>query len=121
MIAVLFLAAAAVGDPISGTWEGTSLCQVKPSPCHDEHVIYRVARLAPQKYRIDAFRSVGGKKIFMGPIDVTFEPSRHLLAGSFPGPRGTAQLRLSLVGKHLRGTMALGDGTLYRLIEVDKR
>jgi hypothetical protein len=44
MIAVAMLLAAAAADPVAGTWEGTSLCQIKPSPCHDEHVVYRFAK-----------------------------------------------------------------------------
>jgi len=54
MIALAFFLAAAAADPISGTWEGTSLCQVKPSPCHDEHVIYRVTETSVNHYHFDA-------------------------------------------------------------------
>jgi len=31
-------------DSISGTWKGTSICQVKDSPCHDEVAIYHAIR-----------------------------------------------------------------------------
>jgi hypothetical protein len=27
-----------------GTWKGTSICQVKNSPCHDEVVVYRISK-----------------------------------------------------------------------------
>ena len=122
MIAALLLFAANPADPIAGTWEGTSLCQVKPSPCHDEHVIYRATRTAPQRYRIDAYKRVAGQEQFMGPIDVTFDPAAGQLAGPVGNPgKAMGQLRLNLHGVRLSGRMTLADGTLYRLIEVDKR
>lgn len=120
MIGALILAAAAAADAISGVWEGTSLCQVKPSPCHDEHVVYRVTSTAARQYKFDAFKLVGGKKLFMGTIGLTFDPARHSLSGAIAGQRGTATVRFSLKANHLSGSMAL-DGQLYRLIEVDKR
>jgi hypothetical protein len=27
-----------------GTWKGTSICQVKNSPCHDENVVYHISK-----------------------------------------------------------------------------
>jgi len=119
MIAAAFLLAAA--DPVSGTWEGTSLCQVKPSPCHDEHVIYRVKLTAPQRYRLDAYKVVAGKELFMGAIDLTFDPARNELQGKIVGNRGSSDVQLTLKGVHLSGRLTQDDGTLYRLIEVDKR
>lgn len=116
----MLLAAAAASDPVSGTWEGTSLCQVKPSPCHDEHVIYRVTVTAPQRYRFNAFKLVGGKELFMGAIDLAFTPARSELLGTIAGQRGTAEVRFSLQASHLSGSMRV-NGQLYRLIEVDKR
>ena len=121
MLALALLLATAAGDPVAGTWEGKSLCQVKPSPCQDEHVIYRVKRMAPQNYRLEAYKLVGGRELFMGPIDLKFYPARRELNGSIPGIRGGSNLRLTLKGAHLSGRLTLDDGTLYRLIEVDKR
>src|SRR5437763_16943088 len=28
-----------------GVWRGTSLCRVRPSPCNDEVVVYRITRV----------------------------------------------------------------------------
>jgi hypothetical protein len=117
MIAAAILLAAAAADPISGTWEGTSLCQVRPSPCHDEHVVYRVTRTVPGRYKLDAYKIVGGKELFMGAMDLRFDPVGHALAGTIAGNR----VRLTLKANHLSGRLTLGDGTLFRLIEVDKR
>jgi hypothetical protein len=121
MIAAAILLSAATADPISGTWEGTSLCQVKPSPCHDEHVIYKVTRTAAQHYKLDAYKVVGGKELFMGAIDLTFAPALNRLQGTIAGNRGSSHVRLNLKGDHLSGRLTLDDGTLFRLIEVTKR
>ena len=119
MIAAAILLAAAAPDPIAGTWEGTSLCQVKPSPCHDEHVVYEIRRTAAQHYRIDAYTIVAGQKEFMGAIDVTFDPAGHELRSAV-GRGAPGSLQLTMQGTHLAGTLWLADGTLYRLIEVTK-
>jgi hypothetical protein len=122
MILALALLIAAPADLVAGTWEGTSLCQVKPSPCHDEHVIYRVKPSAPRRYRIDAYKLVAGQEEFMGAIDVTFDPAAGQLDGAVgKSGRPMGQLRLMLHGARLIGRMTQPDGTLYRLIDVTKR
>ena len=121
MIFAAILLAAAAPDPVSGTWEGTSLCQVKPSPCHDEHVIYRVTMTAPLHYRVDAYKVVAGKELFMGMIEFTYDPTRGELHATVVGNRGSSSAQLTLKANHMSGNMTLGDGTLYRLIEVDRR
>ena len=121
MIAAALLLAAASPDPIVGTWEGTSLCQVKPSPCHDEHVIYRLSFLQPRQYRIDAYKLVAGKEDFMGAIDVALNPAGSELDGPvMSAGQVRGELRLVLKGAHMSGRMIQADGTLYRLIEVTK-
>src|SRR5436189_4771434 len=82
MIALAILLAAAGADPVAGTWEGTSLCQIKPSPCHDEHVVYKIKTTGPRSYRIEAYKVVGGQELYMGPLDMTYDASKHLLSGS---------------------------------------
>ena len=121
MIAAAILLGAATADPIAGTWEGTSLCQVKPSPCQDEHVIYRVLRTASGRYKLDAYKVVGGRELFMGAIDLTFEPALNRLQGTITGNRGASAVRLDLKANHLSGRLMLADGTLFRLIDVTKR
>jgi hypothetical protein len=121
VIVAAILLATAAADPIPGTWEGTSLCQVKPSPCHDEHVIYRVTQTAFGRYKLDAYKVVNGKEIFMAAIDLTFDSGRSVLQGTIMGNRGSSRVWLTLKSNRLSGRLTLGDGTLYRLIEVTKR
>ena len=121
MIASVILLAATAVDPIAGTWEGTSLCQVKPSPCHDEHVVYRVSLEQPRHYKFDAYKVIATQRVFMGSIDVTLDPQGTQLDGLVVnGGRSLGQLHLDLIEGHLEGRMTLADGTLYRLIEVEK-
>ena len=122
MIAAALLLAAASPDAIVGTWEGTSLCQVRPSPCHDEHVVYRISAVQPLHYRIDAYKLVAGQEDFMGAIDVTLDSSGRELDGPvISGGQVRARVHFALNGSRLTGRMTGTDGTLYRLIDVTKR
>ena len=121
MIAVAILLAAAAADPLSGKWEGTSLCHVKPSPCRDEHAVYRLTQTAPGRYRLDGYKVVDGKELFMGPMNVTFDAGRGELQGTIGSNRGPSHLRLTLKSNRLSGRLTLGDGTVYRLIDLTKR
>ena len=76
---------------------------------------------APQHYRLDAYKVVGGKELFMGAIDLTFDQARSRLQGAIGSSRGASAVLLNLKGAHLSGRLTLADGTLYRLIEVDNR
>lgn len=123
MIALAFLVAAAAPDPISGTWEGTSLCQVNASPCHDEHVIYRFKKTAPEHYKLDAYKVVAGQEQYMGPIDFMLDASSHLLSGSNRDRAGVVHPWLfTIKGAHISGkALTAPDGQVFRLIEVTKR
>lgn len=121
MIGIALLVAAASTDPISGIWEGSSLCQVKPSACNDEHVVYKIIKSRSRGYRIDAYKLVAGKRSFMGAIDVVLDAAGAGLDGPvMSGGQQRGQLHLTLEGTHLSGRMILANGVLYRLIEVDK-
>jgi hypothetical protein len=119
MLALVLLIAAAPPDPVAGRWEGTSLCQVKPSPCHDEHVIYRIAATQPRHYRIDGYKLVAGKEDFMGTINVTLSGA-ELDGPVISGGKSHGGLHMILKGTHLSGRMTQTDGTLFRLIELDR-
>ena len=121
MILVPLLLAAAAPDPVSGTCEATSLCQVKPSPCHDEHVIYRISRAGAGRYRLEGYKLVNGKELFMGTIEFTFDAGRQQLHADIVGTRGSSTADLKLSGNRLSGNMTIADGTLFRLIQVEKR
>src|SRR4029079_9226504 len=46
-----------------GIWRGTSLCLVRPSPCNDEVVVYRITRLrSSDTLSVDASKMVNGQE-----------------------------------------------------------
>jgi hypothetical protein len=95
---------------------------VKPSPCHDEQVIYSFSHAKARQYRIDAYKLVAGQQLFMGSIDVTLDAAGTELNGPvLSGGQLRGRLHLTLKGSRLSGSMTVADGTLYRLIEVTKR
>ena len=123
MIAALVLLAAAASDPVAGTWTGTSLCQIKPSPCHDEQVVYRIANTGPRRYRIEAFKMVAGKEEYMGPLNMRLDASGLHLTGANRDRSGIDHPWLFTVqGTHMSGkALTKPGGATFRLIEVSKR
>src|SRR5437588_13074976 len=75
-------AAALVGD-----WTGTSLYQVRPSPCHDEQVVFRLSHPRQGKINVQADKMVNGKAVTMGADDCSYDPVSRVL--SWVSPRGT--------------------------------
>lgn len=59
-----------VGAPSPvGVWRGTSLCLVRPSPCKDEVVVYRITRAnASDSVSMDARKIVNGREEDMGVL-----------------------------------------------------
>jgi hypothetical protein len=121
MISLALLLAPGSPDPIPGTWEGTSLCQVKPSPCHDEHVVYRVRGTGRGRYRIAGYKVVSGQEQFMGNVDIAVDPKTGALLGTTLDRSGrSSSWTFVRRGNHLSGRL-ISDGALFRLIEVTKR
>jgi hypothetical protein len=61
-------ATAGASNPV-GVWRGTSLCLVRPSPCHDEVVVYRIARSsAGDSVSLDARKIVNAREEEMGVL-----------------------------------------------------
>ena len=94
-----------------GVWRGTSLCLVRPSACHDEIVVYRIARTkAADSLTLDARKIVRGEEQEMGILTCRFTSANGLLTCAIP--RGTWQFRVrkdSLVGE-----LRLPDNTKFR-------
>ncbi len=74
--AVSLCAVAADETQVLGVWEGESVCTIRDSPCHDEHVIYEIAadpqRPGDLNIKADAFKVVNGEKQFMGTLHCTY-------------------------------------------------
>ncbi len=99
-----------------GTWKGTSLCQVKNSPCHDEVVVYHVTK-ANANYEVVANKIVNNEEQYMGTIIFTFDESRKIYVS-----RDTvrnAEWEFTLSGNEIKGTLVYKN-ELYRLVDVKR-
>jgi hypothetical protein len=100
-----------------GNWTGTSLCQVKPSPCHDETVIYRITKAKePGKVVLQMDKVVEGKAELMGVLDFTYDKETGALVGEMKN--GVWDFKVK--GNKIEGTLVLPDKTIYRKISVKK-
>jgi hypothetical protein len=94
-----------------GTWRGTSICMVRPSPCNDEHVVYRVSALpARDSVAVDARKIVNGQEEEMGVLRCGVAATRPQVTCSMPN----GVWRLEVRGDSLVGDLRLPNDTKYR-------
>ena len=99
-----------------GDWAGTSLCQVKPSACHDESVIFRLSRPHDNKITVQADKIVDGKTVTMGSGEWTYDQSAHALTWQIP--RGA--WKLVVEGNEMNGTLVVPDNITFRRVHLTK-
>jgi len=105
-------------DSPVGDWRGMSICQVKPSACHDEDSLYHFKKLAkPGTFELQADKIVDGKPVTMGIGPCEYDASGQL-ACTIPG--ASATLAFDVHGDDMQGTMKLPDGTLWRKITLKR-
>ena len=94
-----------------GTWRGTSVCLVRPSACHDEIVVYRIARTkVADSLTLDARKIVGGEEQDMGVLTCRFTSPDGPLTCAIP--QGTWQFLIR--NDSLVGELRLPDNTRFR-------
>jgi hypothetical protein len=77
---LLTLGKVSTAQSLTGVWKGTSLCQVKNSPCHDESVVYHISKGSrSDSYQISASKIIDGKENDMGTLNFTFDPHQKIL------------------------------------------
>lgn len=99
-----------------GDWTGTSLCQVKPSACHDEQVVFRFSHPQSSKITVQADKIVEGKPITMGVGDWTYDSTTRSLTWQIP--RGTWKLIVD--GNAMDGTLIVQENVIFRRIHLTK-
>ena len=111
-----------VKDSLEGTWKGTSLCQVKSSPCHDENVVYHISKAANGKiYSIQANKVINGVEEAMGTLDGSYDEAEHILTVTMKDRQDRTNLWLFKIdGKKMHGTLTIDAKTLFRIIELKK-
>ena len=94
-----------------GVWRGTSVCLVRPSPCNDEVVVYRIAPTkSADSLTIDARKMVRGAEEEMGVLTCRFTSGNGSLTCVMP--QGTWQFNAR--NDSLVGELRLPDRTKFR-------
>jgi len=105
-----------VDSTLIGVWKGTSICQIKNSPCHDENVVYHISKVhGIDTFKIVATKIVDGKEEEMGTLGFKFNKKTNQLISTDYG-----LWTLNLKGNKLDGTLIVR-GDLYRIIKVSKQ
>ena len=100
-----------------GTWKGTSICQVRPSPCNDEIAVYHIRRTDSNTYHIVMNKVVKEKEEDMGQGDYTFDADRKTLSYRDEQYKTTWNFHVS--GDRMEGTL-LYQNKIYRIIKLSK-
>ncbi|WP_426671640.1 hypothetical protein ACPPVU_10415 [Mucilaginibacter sp. McL0603] len=108
-------------DMVSGTWRGTSICQVKDSPCHDEMAVYHASKAEGNTYHFQMNKMVNGKEEEMGMLVFAYNDSlKTLVAVSNSPNRGKATWKFTIKGDTMHGTLIVDNNILYRMIDLHK-
>lgn len=98
-----------------GTWNGTSICQIKNSPCHDETVVYHISKnKGADTFYINASKVVNDVEEKMGILPFVYNSKTKQLTSTAYGVWA-----LNIEGAKLEGTLLL-HGDLFRKIIVYK-
>jgi hypothetical protein len=110
------------GSNLAGDWEGESICGDGFPSCHDEHVVYHVAK--PDEHgnvSVAADKIVNGKPVPMGVIELKYDAGRHTLTGELKGGRYQGVWEFKVEGDTMQGTLTvLPDKKVGRRIKVKK-
>jgi len=108
-------------NKIEGIWKGTSLCQVKPSACHDENVVYHISKKSANVYTIQANKIVNGAEEDMGTFDsVVYDETKQTLTFTMKDRQGRSNVWLfKLDSMQMHGTLTQ-EKTLFRIVELKK-
>jgi mRNA-degrading endonuclease YafQ of YafQ-DinJ toxin-antitoxin module len=102
-----------------GAWKGTSICQVKPSPCHDEVNVYHITKAdKPNIFHVVGNKIVDGKEENMGDFDFVFNPADNTLF--FHSKEYKFTIKFTIKGDMMDGTLVKDDNVLYRIIKLKK-
>src|SRR5215217_8075899 len=100
---------------LTGTWRGTSICQIKNSPCNDETVVYYISKnKGVDSFFINASKIVNGEEVEMGILPFVLNKKTNQLTSTAYG-----NWTFNIEGAKLEGTLVLR-GDLYRKIIVYK-
>ncbi len=103
-------------DPV-GTWRGTSLCQVRPSACQDETVVYRISRTPTRdSLAMDGRKIVNAAEVEMGVLVCGLDAASIQL--TCPIPSGL--WHFTIRGDSLVGELRLPNGAKARDVRAER-
>src|SRR4029078_8665770 len=99
-----------------GTWKGTSICQIKNSPCHDETVVYHISKYTGvDTFYINASKIINDVEEEMGILPFIYNGKTNQLTSTAYGI-----WTFNMQGAKLEGTLSV-HGDLYRKIILYKQ
>ncbi len=119
LFANYLLAHGATADTsLTGTWKGTSICQIKPSACNDEIAIYHITKGAkPNMYQMVMNKEVNGAEEDMGVNEYIFNATDNSLFCF--DKKYNLTWKFFKKGNTMEGTLTR-DKILYRIIKLQK-
>ena len=108
---------AKTNNSVTGTWKGSSICQVKSSPCHDEKVVYHISPAGGiDSFNIQANKIVNGQEVDMGVLPCRYDKKNNQLTSTaFNG-----NWIFNFKDGSIDGTLFF-KGELYRIIKLEKQ
>jgi hypothetical protein len=97
-----------------GDWSGTSLCQVRPSACNDERVVFHFSNPQANKITVAADKIVNGKMVNMGSGLWTYDQSARTLEWKIP----QGVWKLAVEGDRMGGTLVGPDNVIFRKVHL---
>jgi hypothetical protein len=109
-------------DNIVGTWKGTSLCQVKNSPCHDESVVCHIIKSTkPGVYTVQMNKIVNNAEEEMGALDFSYDKTNQTLTCTMKDrQQRESTWKFIINNNRIAGTLIHDGNVLYRKVEISK-
>jgi hypothetical protein len=97
------------GSKLVGTWRGESLCEGNRPACHDEKVVYRIAKPPDESdtVSITADKLVEGFPVTMGVMDFKHDSDKNTLVNEFTRGNTHGIWFLVVRGNVIEGTLRL--------------
>jgi hypothetical protein len=124
LLAAVVLALSAAGQStddetkLEGNWRGESNCTIAKSACHDESVVYHIAKLAgrPGSVSVSADKIVNGEPVAMGTLQFQYDRTNRTLTCEY----SQGVWRFKVDGLTMEGTLTLRDKTVFRHVKLKK-
>ena len=124
LLAIVILSLSAAGQntddesKLVGNWSGESKCTGARSACHDETVVYHIAKLSgkPGWMSVSADKIVNGQPVNMGTLQFQYDPANHTLTCEY----SQGVWRFKVDGFNMEGTLTLTDKTVGRQVKLKK-